>query len=79
MGLETIARCDVYGTIKDVRRFRIEIIPVDEDGSDVHTDTQEWEVYLGPRGLDRLKNFIERGLARPSDRKPTAMDILKPK
>lgn len=58
MGLEQVAKCDVFGTYKDVKPIRVLI---QSDGEPVTRD-REWTAYLSPRARIRLNRFIERGL-----------------
>ena len=58
--------CDVFGTQRDVNRYRVTIEKINEKNEPLEEKpTQSTIVDMGPRALKRLKGFIERGTSRP--------------
>ena len=51
--------CDVFGGTKDVQTYRV---VVSAGNLDPVIDRQ---IDLGPRGLERLRKFVERGVSKP--------------
>lgn len=66
MAIETIRRCDIYGTRRDVKRYRVEVFEVDAGADTVPVYMEEAD--LGQRGLDRLRQRIADGLSKPNRR-----------
>ena len=54
--------CDVYGTTKDVRQYRVQILQFEAGQPVVNQGFKVCD--LSPRALKRLVNFIERGLSK---------------
>lgn len=63
--IETIRKCDVYGTKRDVRAVRVRV--------EAETDDGEWVLFTGglyvadqgPRAVKRLMHSITRALHPP--------------
>ena len=56
--------CDVYGTTKGVETYHIQILRCDASGMPLEDDSAPVltaSADLGPRGLKRLGDFVERG------------------
>ena len=65
MTLKQVRECDVFGTVRDVEKYYITIAKSADDTGKV-VDAMFEEVDLSPRGLARLKKFINRGLLPPT-------------
>lgn len=56
--------CDVYGTTKDVKHYRVQLEEVSPDKT--LTTAEEVECMdLSPRAVTRLENWISRGTRPP--------------
>lgn len=66
MAVRNVRVCDVFGATKEVKGYAVEL-KVYESGQAGET-LLEKEVDLSPRGLKRLKKFIERGTTAPDKR-----------
>lgn len=68
MSTETVQKCDIYGTIKNVNRVRITIEILTLDG-----DCVMEPIIVGrdmcPRAFDRARHLIERATSPPGARK----------
>jgi hypothetical protein len=75
--LGNIRVCDVYGTTNKTRRYLIDITVVEGDGPPVvGRVVQRFEKDLCPRALDRLVNFIMRGIAPPTPKTEATQTTL---
>ena len=54
-------KCDVFGTLKNVRRFGVVIRDV-ADNNNVYENAAD----LSPRALERLLKFVRRGISPPT-------------
>lgn len=71
---ELVKRCDVYGTIRDVRQYEITVRQL-EPGEKPAMEPRPGEskttlrvADLGDRGYRRLLKFVDRGLVPPTTR-----------
>jgi len=53
--------CDVFGTANEIKRYHVIVGAAGHEPHEVDA-----LIDLSPRGLARLKKFIERGLSKPS-------------
>ncbi len=68
MATVTKKQCDVFGTLNNVRSFRIKVLEASED-SDGYVAMRSFDVDMSPRALARLVKFIDRGTTPPSKKK----------
>lgn len=67
MGL--IRECDIYpGRTKDVKKFRIRITQVDEQGKEL-ADVRNCQRYMCPAALMRTDSFFDRATTAPTKAK----------
>ena len=64
MSTEQVTRCDVFRTLKDVKKFEM-IVKNAADTSEAKT----FQVDLSPRAYARLIRKIEQGTTPPAKRK----------
>ncbi len=77
MAERTMCVCNVYGTTKDVRKYRVCIYEIADGADDPAADGAEHcecpqgsePTDLCPGALERLARFIARGLTPPRPRK----------
>ena len=67
MAVKSVRVCDVFNTSKDIETYLVEVSTtcLDEAGSEQPKTVKVRRIDLSPRGLARLKRFIERGLTSP--------------
>lgn len=58
------AVCDVFGTVKGTRQYRVTVVEVGPTG-DIAASLMQRTMHFGPRGLKRFKTLLERGMASP--------------
>lgn len=77
MSTETVKKCDVFGTIKDVKAIRItiaELVVLDED-QDAKVDVKhQRQVDMCERAVERLFRFLDRGTTPPNKKGATDGD-----
>ena len=61
----TLRKCDVYGSTKDVKRYRVSVHELDGDGALIEKNRT---ADLSPRAYARLLRFIDKGVT-PATRK----------
>jgi hypothetical protein len=57
--------CDIYGGTKGVQSYQVRIETWDDDPKHAPQEILKRTIDLGPRALERLKKFVERGTAKP--------------
>jgi hypothetical protein len=68
MSLVTNRQCDVFKTLRNIKKFRVVVERLMLPSEDIEQfDVTEW-VDLSPRALVRLQRRIDRGLQPPSIR-----------
>lgn len=55
--------CDIYGVTKGVKTYKVLVT----EAAGISEGVIAREIDLSPRGLDRLRRFIERGTTKPSE------------
>lgn len=72
MPLEMTAKCDVYGTYKDVKRYRVTVELLDTETGEPKARLIQEERYMCRRAYDRAWRFIADALNKPSKDKPAS-------
>lgn len=66
MATETIKRCDIFDTKKDVISVELILREVGEDEPASVIDIKDATLDVSPKALKRLLGYIDRGLSKPS-------------
>jgi len=61
---EEVIKCDAFGTTRDVRPYRVEVIDTSEPDETEQGVVYAKDLELSERGLNRLLGMVHRG-ARP--------------
>ena len=72
MGTITTTNCDVFGTIKDIKKYRIHMYKCDSAGNKMEgnaPDDLDRKHDLSPAAVKRLVKFISRGCSPPKRKK----------
>lgn len=64
MATTQVRTCDVFGTTKEVARFTVKVLQLDPEIAEPAVFDKQLD--LSPRGVARLKKFIERGCTSPA-------------
>lgn len=68
MVTKRIKVCDITGQTRAVQTYRVTVAEVRDDGDEMLLDLSPMlkiDADLSPKGLQRLKNFIVRGVNKP--------------
>lgn len=66
MALEMTRKCDVFGTTREVYQYRVEVIRIMEPEEAAEPEpVVSCDKDLCPRGVRRLKSFIDRATSPP--------------
>lgn len=70
MATETVKRCDIYDTKREVKTVQLllrEIVPEGEPLAGI--DYKDATLDVSPKALTRLLGYVDRGLSKPSQGK----------
>jgi hypothetical protein len=86
MATKPVTYCDVFGTVREVKKYSIVLTEIDDNGELVfNTAVPLGTADLCPKAIKRLEGFVHKGINRPNlskhekatERKPPAKEPVE--